>query len=127
MAATMERIAERAPRIVEDYATRLRTRASALAGGIALDPARVAQEVALYADRCDYTEEVTRFRSHLVRFNQTVKDGGSVGRVLDFLVQELNREVNTIGSKANDAEVAAAVVAVKSDLEKVREQLQNVE
>jgi uncharacterized protein (TIGR00255 family) len=126
-AGTLDRLDRRAPQVTADYATRLRERAGSLAGGIDIDPARLAQEVALYAERCDYTEEVTRIRSHLAQCEQSLKAGGSVGRVLDFLAQELNREVNTIGSKANDAEVAAAVVTLKSDLEKVREQIQNIE
>jgi uncharacterized protein (TIGR00255 family) len=125
--ATLDRIDARAPHVMADYSARLRARASALAGGLDIDQARLAQEVALYAERSDYTEEVTRIRSHLTQCEQALAGGGSVGRVLDFLVQELNRETNTIGSKANDAEVARAVVAVKSDLEKVREQIQNLE
>jgi uncharacterized protein (TIGR00255 family) len=127
VAATLDRVAARAPNIAQEYAVRLRARVAALAGGVDVDPARVAQEVALYAERCDYSEEVTRIRSHLDQFARSLTSGGAVGRPLDFLVQELNREVNTIGSKANDAEVAAAVVGLKSELEKVREQIQNIE
>jgi uncharacterized protein (TIGR00255 family) len=98
-----------------------------LAHGVDLDRERLAQEVALQAERCDYTEEVTRLRSHLAQCERMLKTHGAVGRPLDFLLQEMNREINTIGSKANDAEVALAVVAVKSDLEKLREQIQNLE
>lgn len=127
VAAALDRIDDRAPHALADYSARLRARAGALAGGIEIDPGRLAQEVALYAERSDYTEEVTRIRSHIAQCEQALAAGGSVGRTLDFLVQELNREINTIGSKANDALVAAAVVAVKSDLEKVREQIQNIE
>jgi uncharacterized protein (TIGR00255 family) len=123
----LDRVAARAPRIAEEYAVRLRARVAALVGGIDVDPTRVAQEVALYAERCDYSEEVTRIRSHLDQFARSLTGGGEVGRPLDFLTQELNREINTIGSKANDAEVAAAVVGLKSELEKVREQIQNIE
>ncbi len=123
----VEDVARRAPLIVEDYATRLRNRVRVLANGIDVDPARLAQEVVLQAERCDYTEEVTRLRSHVAQCETMLKTGGAVGRALDFLFQEMNREINTIGSKANDAEVALAVVAMKSDLEKLREQVQNVE
>jgi uncharacterized protein (TIGR00255 family) len=125
--ATLDRIDGRASRMMAEYSARLRSRASTLAEGLDIEPSRLAQEVALYAERCDYTEEVTRIRSHLAQCEQALTGGGPIGRVLDFLVQELNREVNTIGSKANDAEVTSAVVAVKSELEKVREQIQNVE
>lgn len=127
VAATLGRIDDRAPHALADYSARLRARAGALAGGIEIDPGRLAQEVALYAERSDYTEEITRIRSHIAQCEQALAVGGPVGRTLDFLVQELNREINTIGSKANDALVAAEVVAVKSDLEKVREQIQNIE
>lgn len=127
VATALDRVAGRAPHVTAEYATRLRARAGALTGGLDIDPVRLAQEVALYAERSDYTEEVTRIRSHLTQCEQALTGGGSVGRVLDFLVQELNREANTIGSKANDAEVTTAVVAVKSDLEKIREQIQNLE
>jgi uncharacterized protein (TIGR00255 family) len=127
VAGTLDRIDDRAPHALADYSARLRARAGALAGGIEIDPGRLAQEVALYAERSDYTEEVTRIRSHIAQCEQALAAGGAIGRTLDFLVQELNREINTIGSKANDAQVAAAVVAVKSDLEKVREQIQNIE
>lgn len=127
VASTLDRVAVRAPRIAEEYAVRLRARVASLAVGMDVDPARLAQEVALYAERCDFSEEVTRIRSHLDQFSKAITGGGAVGRSLDFLTQELNREINTIGSKANDAEVAAAVVALKSELEKVREQIQNIE
>lgn len=127
IASRVEDAARRAPLIVEEYATRLRNRVRVLANGIDLDPARLAQEVALQAERSDYTEEVTRLRSHLTQCETMLRSGGAVGRALDFLFQEMNREINTIGSKANDAEVALAVVAMKSDLEKLREQVQNVE
>lgn len=127
LTSTLEAIAVRAPEIVQDYADRLRQRIGVLAVGVPLDPGRLAQEVALQAERCDYTEEVTRLRSHLAQCEGLLKTGGAVGRTLDFLMQEMNREINTIGSKANDARVAQSVVAVKSDLEKLREQVQNLE
>ena len=91
------------------------------------DPQRVAQEIAIFADRCDITEEITRFNSHLVQFADLLQLGDPVGRQLDFLVQELNREANTMGSKSNDAILTRQVVALKSELEKIREQVQNIE
>ena len=83
--------------------------------------------VAIFADRCDISEELTRFRSHLAQMRQTLEADGAVGRTLEFIVQELGREANTMGSKANDLEVARAVIAIKGELESLREQIQNVE
>ena len=91
------------------------------------DPQRVAQEIAIFADRCDISEEVTRFKSHLNQFFDLLQHPEPVGRQLDFLVQELNREANTMGSKSNDATLTRQVVTVKSELEKIREQVQNIE
>ena len=92
-----------------------------------LDDERVLKEVALYADRIDITEELTRLESHFDQFAGYVQSTSPVGRTLDFLSQEMNREVNTIGSKANDPQVSRLVVLMKSELEKFREQVQNVE
>lgn len=127
MTGVLEAVASRAPDIVREYAGRLRQRIGVLAEGVALDADRLAQEVAIQAERCDYTEEVTRLRSHLSQCEGLLKSGGPVGRTLDFLMQEINREINTIGSKANDAQVAQSVVVIKSELEKLREQVQNIE
>ena len=92
-----------------------------------IDPARLAQEVALMADRCAIDEELSRLVSHIAQMRSAMEQQGEVGRRLDFLTQELNREVNTIGSKASDAEIAKLVVTAKSEIEKIREQVQNVE
>lgn len=92
-----------------------------------LDDERVLKEIALFADRCDITEELTRLRSHFRKFTNYLESKKSVGRSMDFLCQEINREFNTIGSKANDATLAQAVVNAKTDLEKLREQVQNIE
>lgn len=127
LAALIGRVAERAPAVVAEYAQKLRERLAQLLGDTALDEARLAQEVALLADRCDVTEELVRFRSHLIQFDETIALAEPVGRKLDFIMQELNREVNTIGSKANDASMAAIVVELKAELEKIREQVQNIE
>ncbi|HMB15478.1 MAG TPA: DUF1732 domain-containing protein [Pelovirga sp.] len=92
-----------------------------------MDPQRVAQEIAIFADRCDISEELVRFRSHLDQFSELMGYAEPVGRQLDFLVQELNREANTMGSKSNDAALTRYVVGLKSELEKIREQVQNIE
>ncbi|SNB45071.1 YicC/YloC family endoribonuclease [Geobacter sp. DSM 9736] len=120
-------IEERAPLIVAEHAARLRERVRQMLGDLQVDEMRLAQEVALLADKSDVTEELVRFRSHLQQFDETLLLDEPVGRKLDFLMQELNREVNTIGSKANDGEMAAVVVQIKAELERIREQVQNIE
>lgn len=115
-----------APGVPKVYQERLQTRLSEL-GVNELDPQRLAQEVALMADRCAIDEELARLVSHISQMRQALTETGEVGRRLDFLTQELNREVNTIGSKAADAEITKLVVAAKSEIEKLREQVQNVE
>ena len=123
----VEKIAGRAPLAVAGKRERLRERIVRLLGDTQLDESRLAQEVALIADRMEITEELVRLRSHFKQFDATLQLDEPVGRKLDFLLQEMNREVNTIGSKANDAEIAAMVVELKSEMEKVREQIQNIE
>ena len=120
-------IAARAPRVVEDYHARLERRVAELAGTIAVDPARLATEVAVFADRADITEELTRLRGHVEQCRATLGESGAIGRTLEFIVQEMGRETNTIGSKANDLEITRHVIAVKGELESLREQIQNVE
>ena len=93
----------------------------------AVDPQRLAQEVAVLADRADIAEELTRLRSHLEQFHVTLEARKPVGRKLDFVIQELNREINTIGSKATDVGISQAVIEIKSELERLREQVQNLE
>jgi uncharacterized protein (TIGR00255 family) len=88
---------------------------------------RLAQEIAMLAERSDVTEELTRLKSHVAQFRTTFKAKGPVGKRLDFLLQEMGREVNTIGSKANDGKISVEVVELKSELEKIREQVQNIE
>lgn len=127
LAGLVAQVAERAPQVVEEYQLKLQQRLHKLLGDTELDPQRLAQEVALMADRCDVTEELVRLQSHFVQFDETLALAEPVGRKLDFLMQELNREVNTIGSKANDAQVTALVVQMKAELEKMREQVQNIE
>ncbi|GAC1352188.1 MAG: YicC family protein [Polyangiales bacterium] len=123
-----EAIVARAPLIVEQYQKRLRARLSRLISADAgLDPSRLEQEIALLADRSDVTEELIRLTSHCAQFASLLDGPDACGRRLDFLLQEMVREVNTIGSKAQDADVAHLVVDAKSELERMREQVQNVE
>ena len=116
-----------APLQVEAARERLGARIAELTRGMPLDPARLAQEVALFADRTDVAEELTRLSSHLEQARGLVRSDVPAGRKLEFLVQELNREINTIGSKSQHAGIASAVVDLKAELERVREQVQNVE
>lgn len=117
----------RAPLVVREYFDRMKARVEKLVGAAPLDLGRLNQELAQYADRCDLTEELTRLGSHLAHCEATLKERESVGKTLDFLLQEMGREVNTIGAKANDAEIVRHVVLVKGELEKIREQAQNIE
>ncbi len=123
------RVAKRAPAVVAEYREKLRRRLADLLEGAGSGPREedLAREAALFADRCDVTEEITRLRAHLSEFRRTLRRPGAVGRTLDFLVQEIFRETNTIGSKAADAGIATEVVSLKAELEKIREQVQNVE
>ena len=121
-----EEIEKRAPQVVTDYAAKLQERIAALTDG-ELDEARLLTEVAVFADRAAIDEELVRLLSHIAQIRATVDLTEPVGRKLDFLVQELNREVNPIGSKAMDAAIAQCVVAAKGEIEKLREQVQNVE
>ncbi|MEM5819170.1 MAG: YicC/YloC family endoribonuclease, partial [Desulfitobacterium hafniense] len=114
--------------IVIDYQTRLQERIEVLLGDKAiLDEARLANEVAFFADRASITEELVRLQSHLDQGREALQSSEPVGRKLDFLVQEMNREINTIGSKANNLSITQHVVQMKSELEKIREQVQNLE
>ena len=117
----------RAPLVVDDYRTRLNARLAELLGTNIPDENRVAAEIAMYADKCCIDEEITRFKSHLAQAGACCGTGGPVGRKLDFILQEINREINTIGSKANDLYINERVVEMKSEAEKIREQIQNLE
>ena len=123
-----QEIAARAPGVAETYRANLLKRiAAALPGSDLAADERLLKEVALFADKADVVEELVRLDSHFRQAEDALKTGGVVGRALDFLVQEMGREINTIGSKANDAEIARRVVAAKAELERFREQVQNVE
>jgi uncharacterized protein (TIGR00255 family) len=122
------RLKELASTVLTQGHLRLKERIAKLTqGAVEIDPDRLAQEVALLADKSDITEEIVRAESHLKQFRSIVEAEGPAGRALDFLLQELNREVNTIGSKGGDAQLSQIVVTLKSELEKIREQVQNVE
>jgi uncharacterized protein (TIGR00255 family) len=125
--ALAARVAALTPEAVDHHRARLEERVVELARGIALDPARLAQEVALLADRSDVTEELIRLGSHVAQVRGLLASGEPAGRKLDFLVQEMHREVNTTGSKSQSAEIAGVVVALKAEIERMREQVQNVE
>lgn len=122
-------VKERAPAVAQELRDRLRIRVKELAGDVTLDEGRLEMEVALLADRSDISEELARIDSHIRQLRALLAggEGEGVGRKVDFLLQELNREWNTIGSKANDAEIAQLVVEARAELEKIREQAQNIE
>jgi uncharacterized protein (TIGR00255 family) len=122
-----ERVRALAPASVTEYKARLELRVAELSRGIPVEPQRLAQEVALFADRVDVAEELTRLDAHLVAFERLVAGEEPAGRRMDFLVQEMHREVNTIGSKSQGAQLAELVVSMKAEIERVREQVQNVE
>ncbi|MDB8850367.1 MAG: YicC/YloC family endoribonuclease [Peptostreptococcus sp.] len=114
--------------VVEDYRSRLNQRIGEILENPALvDEARLAQEVAIYADKSSITEEIVRFRSHINQLRNTIVNDDSIGRKLDFLIQEMNREVNTIGSKSSAIDITNLVIQIKAELEKIREQVQNIE
>ena len=120
-------VADKAPVLAKHAFERMKGRIQALLQSELPDPARLQQELAVYADRSDISEELVRLESHMLQFDQQLHSKESVGKTLEFLLQEMGREVNTIGSKANDADIAALVVRMKAELEKLREQVQNVE
>ncbi|MDQ0198539.1 uncharacterized protein (TIGR00255 family) [Neobacillus ginsengisoli] len=115
-----------APLVVQLYKERITKRMQEFVNGM-IDESRILTEVAVFADKADINEEITRLRSHIQQFIQTLNENEPIGRKLDFLVQEMNREANTIGSKANDSNIAKKVVEIKSLLEKLKEQVQNIE
>jgi uncharacterized protein (TIGR00255 family) len=120
-------ISLRAPAVVLEYRRRLTERIQELTEGMVMDEARLSQEVAIMAEKSDITEEMVRLDSHLVQFVDLLNEGEGIGRKVDFLIQEMNREVNTIGSKSGDAVIARHVIEMKSELARLREQVQNIE
>ena len=124
---TLGVINSRAPQVVMEYQKRLAERIKELTAGCALDETRLAQEVAIMADKSDVTEEIVRLQSHMGQFEALLRSEEAEGKKIDFLLQEMNREINTIGSKSSDAEIARQVIEIKSELSKLREQAQNIE
>lgn len=122
-----DKIAERAPTVVEEYRVKLSERIESMLGSVDVDAQRLATEVAIFADKASIDEELVRLRSHITQASELLAGSEAAGRRLDFVVQEMNREFNTIGSKANDAEIARLVILGKAELEKIREQVQNIE
>lgn len=123
----LDQVEARAPEVVAEYRERLQKRIKELLGDNTLDQDRLALEVSLYAERSDITEELVRLRSHLRQMISSVTEGGAVGRKLQFILQEIHRELNTVGSKAGDMVISRKVVEAKTELERLREQVQNVE
>ena len=117
----------RAPFVVEEYRTKLSERIESMLGGVEVDRTRLATEVALFADKASINEELVRLASHITEMRKVLGADEAPGRRLDIIVQEMNREFNTIGSKANDAEITSLVIAGKGEIEKIREQVQNIE
>lgn len=124
---SMETVKEQAPKVPLEYKAKLEQRIANILQSDAVDPTRLAQEVAFFADKCSIDEEITRMGSHIGQMRDILNGGGSVGRKLDFLVQEMNREANTMGSKANNIILTNTVLEMKSEIEKIREQIQNLE
>ena len=125
--ALVGQIEARSTQTVDEYYQKLRARIAELLENVPVDPDRIATEAAVFADKASIAEETVRLRSHMQQFLDTLRGEQPCGRKLDFIVQEMNREINTVGSKASDAEILSKVVDVKSEIEKIREQVQNIE
>lgn len=120
-------VEKRSPQTVSEYRAKLEARMNEVLENTQIDPARILTEAAIFADKVAVDEETVRLRSHISQLREMLENGGAVGRKLDFLIQEFNREANTIGSKCSDIEIARHVVDVKAEIEKIREQIQNIE
>ena len=120
-------VERRSPQTVTEYRAKLEARMSEVLSNTQLDPARILTEAAIFADKVAVDEETVRLRSHIGQLREMLSKGGATGRKLDFLIQEFNREANTIGSKCSDIEISAQVVDIKAEIEKIREQVQNIE
>ena len=123
----VDKITERMPMIVKAYSERLRTKMEEILSGVPVDEARLLNEVAIFTDKINVDEEMVRLKSHIAELSTIINGNEAAGRKLDFLIQEINREVNTTGSKANDVETTKMVVELKTEIEKMREQIQNIE
>jgi len=123
----IQQLKERVPQVVKNYQERLSTRIQELTDGIEYDQSRLTQEVAIMAEKSDITEELVRLESHIEQFGEMLGSDEAIGRKMDFLFQEMHREINTIGSKSNDLAISGTVIEVKTELAKLREQVQNIE
>ena len=127
MEILVSEVEERSPQVLAEYRARLEEKVKELLAGASIDENRIATEVTIFADRICVDEETVRLRSHISNTRQELTKGGGIGRKLDFIAQEMNREANTILSKANDLEISQRAIALKTEVEKVREQIQNIE
>lgn len=127
VAQLLDVVGNRGTQALKAYQNRLRERIKELAGDIEIDESRLMQEIAIMAEKSDIMEEIVRLRSHIDQFNDMLQSNQAVGRKVDFLIQEMGREVNTIGSKSGDAEISRNVIEIKSELARIREQVQNIE
>ena len=123
----VEEISSLSTGLIEEYVVKLEGRIKDILKNQEIDQARLAQEVVIYADKCSIEEEVTRLKSHIMQFEKLLDSDEVIGKKLDFIIQEMNRETNTIGSKANNLEITNGVIEIKTQLENIREQVQNIE
>ena len=127
IAALVDQVEARSPETVSEYREKLRQRLEEVLASTQIDESRILTEAAIFADKVAVDEETVRLRSHLSQLEEMLRQGGAIGRKLDFLIQEFNREANTIGSKCSDVELSRVVVEIKGEIEKIREQVQNIE
>ena len=123
----VKEISELSTGLIEEYVVKLEARIKELMKTNEIDQTRLAQEVVIYADKCSVQEEITRLYSHIQQFKDLINSKSAAGKKLDFIIQEMNRETNTIGSKANNLEITNRVIDIKTELEDIREQIQNIE
>ena len=123
----VEEIAKLSTGLIEEYVVKLEERIKEILKNQEIDKTRLAQEVVIYADKCSIEEEVTRLNSHISQFKNLLNSNEAIGKKLDFIIQEMNRETNTIGSKANNLEITNGVIDIKTEIENIREQVQNIE
>ena len=123
----IEKISELSTGLIEEYVVKFENRIKEILKNQEIDESRLAQEVVIYADKCSIEEEVTRLKSHISQFKELINSDDAVGKKLDFIIQEMNRETNTIGSKANNLEITNGVIDIKTEIENIREQVQNIE
>jgi len=127
IAELLELVETRSPETVSEYRSKLQRRMSEVLESTTIEESRILTEAAIFADKTAVDEETVRLRSHLTQLEEILQSGGIVGRKLDFLIQEFNREANTIGSKCGDVEITRTVLEIKGEIEKIREQVQNIE